>query len=427
MLAKLSLRNLFRNKWRSLLTAGGVAVAVTILVCMNAMMGGMMAQMIRAATELETGQVQFQTEAYVEEAKIWYSFPAGEQLYERALAVEGVETVEPRVEFGGLAGTDKRSKVTRFVGVDAVRSAKIGRNVVKGGWLSREASASTGAREVVLGIDLANQIGVEVGDELVAFASAKDGSIGNELLKVVGIVEAGNNAIDQRTAFIRMDTAQFIAAMDGEIHKVMVHTTPQQARETAERLESVAEWWQQEQLAGATTFVDGEERPTGLVVRPWQELVPTLASYVKLSESSMWSIYLVLYFLAALGILNAQRMSALERHREFGVMQAIGMSPRRILAAVLVETTLLTLAGAIVGAAVGTLLNLYFAEYGLYLGVGSFDFLGTSMSTRVQFVVTVEGTLLPVAAILPVAVLCGLWPAIASARLNPAKAISKRD
>jgi ABC-type antimicrobial peptide transport system permease subunit len=131
--------------------------------------------------------------------------------------------------------------------------------------------------------------------------------------------------------------------------------------------------------------------------------------------------------LAALGILNTQRMSALERHREFGVMQAIGMSPRRVFAAVLWETTLLTLAGAVVGAGMGTAVNLYFAEYGLDLGLGSFSFMGTNFSTTIEFVVTVAGTVTPVLAILPVALLCGLWPAVSSARLNPANAISKRD
>ena len=431
MIGKLAFRNLFRNRWRSMLTAGGVAAAVVVLVWMNAFLDGMLTQMIQGATSLETGQVQLHSKAYADEPHLWYSFPADEELYERVSAVDEVEKVEPRVEISGLAGTDERSNVSRFVGLDAARSTGLREAVVEGRWLS-ETPPEEGTREAVVGVDLARQIGVEVGDELVALASAQDGSLGNDLFEVVGIVEAGHNAIDQRTTFVHLQAAQFLAAMDGEIHELMIRTS--EIRDVApivERLEGVARQWQGERMSGATTFVDGEERPTELVVRSWREMLPALGDYVKLAGSSMWFIYAVLYFLAALGILNTQRMSALERQREFGVIQAIGMSPRRVFTTVLLETTLLTLAGALVGAALGTGLNLYFAEYGLNLGAfmaqDSFTFLGVSVSMSVPFSVTWWGTLMPIMAILPVALLCGLWPAISSASLRPAKAISKKD
>ncbi len=432
MIGRLAFRNLFRNKWRSMLTAGGVAAAVVVLVWTNAFVDGFMTRLIESATSLETGQVQFQTGAYADESRIWYTFPAGEKLYERVGAVEGVEEAEPRVEFSGLAGNDERSQVSRFVGVDPRRSEELGEALVEGRWLADRPADESSPREAVIGIDLARQIGVGVGDELVALASAQDGSLGNDLLEIVGIVEAGNNAIDQRTTYLHLEDAQFLAAMDGEIHELMIRLERVRAPgPTVARLQEVAAAWEAERMAEATSIVDGEERPTELVVRTWQEMLPTLANYIELSGSSMWFLYLVFYFLAALGILNTQRMSALDREREFGVMQAIGMSPQRLFVAVLWETTLLALLGALVGAGIGTGLNLYFAEYGLNLGAfletDSFSFMGVAVSMRIPFSVTLRGTLVPILAILPVAVVCGLWPALSSARLNPAQAIAKKD
>jgi hypothetical protein len=49
-------------------------------------------------------------------------------------------------------------------------------------------------------------------------------------------------------------------------------------------------------------------------------------------------MYLLIYLVAAVGVLNTQRMSAMERRREFGVMMAIGMRPRRMFRTLLVET-----------------------------------------------------------------------------------------
>lgn len=432
MIGRIAFRNLMRNRWRSMLTAGGVAAAVFVLVWMNAFLEGWTGEMIRGATALETGQIQIQTRAYAEESDIWYAFPADERLYEEVEGVEGVEGVEPRVVFSGLVGNDKRSKVTRYVGVDAGRSVDLSDALVAGEWLSDEPAERPAAREAVLGVDLARQLDVEVGDELVAVASARDGSMGNDLLEVVGIVEAAHNAIDQRTTYLQLEDAQFLAAMEGEIHELKIRTAQvRRSEQVAERLRPVATAWKSDEMADATTLVDGEERPTELVVRSWRDMLPTIANYLELSSSSMWFIYLVLYFLAALGILNTQRMSALDRQREFGVMQAIGMSPGRVFATVMWETTLLSLFGALAGGLVGTGVNLYFAEYGFNMGAfvaeESFSFMGVSVSMRVPFRVTWWGTLEPILAILPVAFLCGIWPALSSARIAPAQAISKRD
>lgn len=432
MIGRIAFRNLFRNRWRSFLTAGGVAAAVFVLVWMNAFIDGWTGEMIRGATAVETGQAQLHTKAYAEESGIWYAFPADEQLYERVEEVEGVAGLEPRVVFSGLVGNEKRSKVSRFVGVDERRSRNLADAIVEGEWLSSRPADRPAPREAVLGADLARQLGVEVGDELVAVASAQDGSLGNDLLKVVGLVRAGNNAVDQRTTYLHLQDAQFMAALDGKIHELKVRTKDvRRAEEVVGRLTSVAKSWEEKQMAGATTLVDGEERPTDLVVRSWRDMMPTISNYLELSSSSMWFIYVVLYFLAALGILNTQRMSALDRHREFGVMQAIGMSPGRVFATVMWETVLLSMLGAAAGAVLGTGVNLYFAAYGFDMGAfvaeDSFSFMGISISMRVPFTLSWWGALEPVLAILPVALLCGLWPAVSSATLAPAEAISKRD
>ena len=66
MAVKLAIRNLLKNRWRSGLTMGGVAVAVGLLVWTLAFYDGWIAQMVRGATAVETAQVQIHTSAWVE-------------------------------------------------------------------------------------------------------------------------------------------------------------------------------------------------------------------------------------------------------------------------------------------------------------------------------------------------------------------------
>ena len=61
-----------------------------------------------------------------------------------------------------------------------------------------------------------------------------------------------------------------------------------------------------------------------------EEIVPELAQMVELSDSALWIWYIIIFGIAGLGILNTQRMSALERRREFGVLLAIGVTPNRL-------------------------------------------------------------------------------------------------
>ena len=84
--------------------------------------------------------------------------------------------------------------------------------------------------------------------------------------------------------------------------------------------------------------------------------------------------------------MNTQRMSALERRREFGVMVAIGMRPRRLLGTLTVETTVLGVLGALIGTSFGTALAWYHSTRGFDMSLlcdqANFSYLGVAFSER---------------------------------------------
>ncbi len=175
----------------------------------------------------------------------------------------------------------------------------------------------------------------------------------------------------------------------------------------------------------------GEVDGDALVVRPWQEIVPSMAQMVVLWRESYSALYVLIYLIAAVGIINTQRMSAAERKREFGVMMAIGMRPRRMFRTLVVETLVLGLVGAVLGAIGGGLLTWYHATAGFDMSVltdaeASFSFMGVAFSERVYAVMSTKMIVEPVLVMLFVAALSGLWPAIKSARIDPAPTIAGR-
>lgn len=429
---KLGLRNLLRNRWRSALTLAAVAVAVGLMVWTLGFYEGWIQQMVRGATGVETLQAQVHTAGYIESPRVYRAFPLDDDRLRAIRGVPGVRAVSPRVELHGLLGNEERSQVARIVGVrpdveDVATPVTDG--LTAGRWLADDPPEYPTPREVVLGDGLARQLRVGVGAELVVFLEAADGSLGNELLEVVGVVRTGNTQIDRMTAYMHLEDAQFLAALEGRIHEIAIRADdPDDAIDVASAIASTL------RIRGTTpddgAVERGELDAEELVVRPWQEINPSMAQMLVIFRQSYGVMYLLVYLVAAVGIINTQRMSALERRREFGVMIAIGMRPRRMFRTIVAETMVLGLVGSLIGATLGALLTWYYATAGfdmsLFTDQASFSMMGVSFSERIYFELWPGAVIQPVLIMLVVASLSGLWPAIHSARIDPAPTIAGR-
>ncbi len=411
---RLGIRNLARHRWRSLLTLAGIAAAVGLMIWTLAFVDGWLALMVRAATGMETGQLQIHTPEYVDQPRVFHTFTPDEELWAAVRGAPGVEAAAPRVRLFGLIGNDRTSQVGRILGVDPGLEGEATRVVdglSEGRWLAAEPAPVPGPREVVLGQGLATQLRVGTGDELVVFLEAADGSLGNDLLEVVGILSTGNAAVDRGTAYLHIDDARFIAALDGEVHEIVLRTADPEAAPTV------------------ASGLDGGV-PDGLAVRPWQELLPGLNQILTVSSNSYLFMYLILYLVAAVGILNTQRMSAQERRREFGVLMAVGMAPRRLWGVLVVETLVLGFGGALVGGVIGTGIAWRHATAGLDLAAftdqGGFTYMGVMFEGRILAEMSVQAVVQPMVVMLVVALLSGLWPAWVASRLDPAPTIAGR-
>lgn len=412
---RLGLRNLFRNRWRSALTLAAISVSVGLMVWLLPMYEGWLVLMVRGTTSIELGQVQIHAPGYVDQPRIHEAFDLDAPLLDLVRSVPGVDAAAPRIQAFGLVGNEERSQVARILGVDPVlevETTPVAEGLTAGRWLAPEPPPWPKPREAVLGKGLARQLRVGPGDEVVVFGEAADGSLGNDLLTIVGIVRTGNTEIDRMAVYMHLADAQFLTALEGRVHEIAIRAAETDAAPALARTISAA-------------------LPNGdLVVRPWQELAPEVHQMTILFRTSYSILYLIVYLVAAAGILNTARMSALERRREFGVMIAIGMRPRRLIRTLAVESLVLGLVGSAVGALAGGLLAAYHSAVGLDLTAftdeAAFTFMGVAFSDRLHFVLRGWHIIEPIAVMLVVTLLSSAWPAIRAARIDPAPTIAGR-
>lgn len=339
-------RNLLRQPRRTWLTVGAIAFCNLILVFMLSLQLGLYQMMIDSGLRPFTGHLQVQRTDYLDGQKLRQTVPDVSALAAELRAALGLEAVSPRASAFALVSSAERSYGVQVLGVDPRFESNVSSvpGLVKQGRYLEDHDAA----EVVIGEVLARNMKASVGDELTLLGSGRDGSFAAGVATIVGVFRSGIPEMDRGAIEVPLGYFQDTFAMEAAGNSVVV---------TAPSLFQVADL-----QARATAVL-----PAGhdLVVRDWDELQPGLKQAIQSDLGSAMFMYAVLVVLVAFSVLNTQLMSVLERTREFGVVMALGVSPRRLSRWVLLEATLMGLMGAALGMLLGLACLGFFARVGI--------------------------------------------------------------
>jgi ABC-type lipoprotein release transport system permease subunit len=404
ILRRLAWRNLWRHKRRTWLTASAIAFATTLLVFMISVQLGAYDMFIDVSLRVFTGQIQVQREGYKEKPQMRSTVPDAAALAAKLRQATGLEAVAARAQGFALASSAVRSYGVPVIGVEPAFEPKVSTlpHLIKEG---RYLSAAN-AQEAVLGAALARNLKIKVGGELTLLGSGKDGSIAATIVPVVGIFESGNPELDRFLVQLPLQTFQEVFSMGEDAHAVVV---------SGPSYETIP----QTKAAVAAQLAPGSR----LVVLDWEQLIPGLKQLIQTDMVQNWITYIALIVIVTLSIMNTFLMSVLERTREFGIMLALGVSPRQIGGVVLLESLFLTLLGLAIGIVIGggIAVWLYFEGFTfpgmreLYAQYG----LPGEIHPKLSFA---SFTLGP-GVILVFTMLAALYPALRLRKLQPVEAI----
>ncbi|MBU1432791.1 FtsX-like permease family protein [Myxococcota bacterium] len=408
MLTKISWRNLRRRPLRSLLT-GMMIVGGTIMVVFSlGVQHGSYGMITDLACKSGLGHLQVQREGFLDKPTIFKTLkdaPAAIAALEADPAVVGVSG---RVEVGGLFAHGERTVGGLLMGVDPVQEGTVTtlpKRLVpqldppnEGAWLP----ATRGEDDplpVVLDETLANKLKAKIGDEISFMSYGADGSIIAELFVLIGLMDAGDG--DTPLAFTRLQDAQALLVLGDRLHRLVVAVKALKDVKRVQRRVSLAE---------------------GDVLLGWDEVMPGLAKSIESDRAGGYIFLIIVLLVVLLGVANTMLMSVFERTREFGVLLALGTSPRQIVAMTLIEAGWLSALSVLVGAIIGGALNAWLGEGGIPLGEYSMDFGGMTID-RMPAINDTLGLVVIPAVIMIFGVLAALMPALRAAKLDPSKAL----
>ncbi len=406
-LIKIAWRNLYRQGWRTLITATAMAVGAALSIAGIAMSDGMYVDLFDALVTRQTGHVQIHHPDYPAQADLWATLDE-----EKILATidalpehDLLRAAAPRAYGFALLASKDKATGARLRGIDPEREARVSeiQDKIQTGHALRPGAHGT----ILLGDGLADTLDVTVGDEVIAVTQAADGSMGNDLYRVAGIYHSGNTQLDRGGALVHLSDLQALLALEGRIHEVALRAPRRQAIDA---------------LARALRRIVSEKEA---LVRTWREVNPMAAQMLATQDAGVWLLLILVFSVAGLGILNTMLMAVFERTRELGVMRALGMPPSKVVWLVLLETALMGALSAIIGSAGGLLLAWLLETHGLDLtsftrGVSA---MGMTFDPVLHGQLRLDRAVLVAGFVVGVSLVSSLWPALRAARTGPVVAM----
>ena len=197
-------RNLWRNKKRTLITVSSVFFGVILCSLMGSMQEGSYNSMISNVVNFYSGYIQIHHEDYWEDKNINNSFFESDSLIREITEVKGVEYMMPRLESFALLSSGEHTKGAMVMGVHPEKEnllTSIADKVIKGDYLVDNDDG------VLIGVELAVKIQVEVGDTIVLFGQGYHGVTSAGKYPVRGLFKSSNPNLNRRLVYMELKNA----------------------------------------------------------------------------------------------------------------------------------------------------------------------------------------------------------------------------
>ena len=358
VIAVLAMRNLRRHLRRTVLTASAMIIGGALLIFSLAIGDGGHEQWIESGVRLGNGHVTVEHPEYRVSRRIDHRLPddvrrAAEQALASPEIAPRVVALSGKLSINGLASSAAGARPARIVAVDPLAETGFGMvddNVVEGRYLEPGDKLAA-----YVGAELVDSLELRIGSRFVVQAQDTEHEIAGQLLRVVGIFRSGVPAVDQMMIHIPLATAsEWLGSRNDVTNVGVVLDASAAAARVADRLEH----------ALADPVARGDVRVMG-----WREADPALAAAIAIDDFGNYLIQGFLFVIIAFGVVNTVLMSVMHRHREFGVLQALGLTPGQTGAIVLVEGLTLSAASGLLGVGLGLLGTWYFFGDGLDVSV----------------------------------------------------------
>ncbi len=403
---KLALRNLFRNKKRTIISAIAIGFGLASIILSDAVTNGMLENMIKSATQVYTGEGEIVKKNYNNLPKIEDTIIDSKNILESLKNESKIKFITQRVESMGMIKSSRDFSTLGVVGIDLENEKNISNlsKVIKEGEYLEEKDLNS----VMISQKIAKKLGVLLGDKVVVTTSAANSKdLSEERFRVGAIFSFGRRDIDNNLIFINIKKAK----------KMMNINSPHRIVFRFKKIEDSTN----KKLKIWTKY-----NKNGNSILSWGEMIPELKSMVDMSAFSLWIMAMILFIIVSSGILNTLFMSIYERMFEFGVLKAIGTKKIQLGFLIIFEAFWLGIFSIFIGIIFSVILIYFINESGGVTAYSGIEYAGTVIDNAIYMNIEISQIFIYSFMLLFFILLISIYPAIYAARITPSKAMRER-
>lgn len=390
---KIALRNVMRNKRRSLLSLLIIISGVAILYLVNGyksyVYSGMGFQAIIQYGDFQIAKPEFWRENTVQN----YLLAEGEieQLAGILKKDRNVKEYTPEIKFSGVLGTEKRSTMISGTGV-IPGSTRCQNLAIQEGVNLFENDAD----QVLIGRGIMKKLDLKIGEWVNLMVATGDGAYNAGSLRVAGSFSTGNRDADNYYIILPLSFAQGLLNTTG-VDKIIVYLNDSH------------------QYPHTASFIKNQCRKekVNITMKSWYDLATLYKEVRAMFNLIFLFLSVVIFILVFLSTFEIMSMAFFERMKEIGTIRAIGTKWTQVFWLLIQEAFILGGVGGILGIITGWGLGLFINRLGI-------TYYPPTISQPIPLGIelSLENCYFPLGIVIFSAVLSALNPAVKASRLN---------
>jgi lipoprotein-releasing system permease protein len=380
----------------------GIAIAVSVLIVVMSVVNGF-------ERELQDRLLAMTAHASIEDVD--GELKSSEALLETAQANPRVRAAAPYVDGQALLLFENELSGAELRGIDPTLEHEVSGvgGVMQAGRLD---DLQAGAFNVVLGEELANALGVGIGDKvLVTLAQGRVTPAGviprSKRFTVSGTYRVGMYEFDRRLAFINMSDAQKLYRKKDTVSGVRL---------------AVSEIYEAPAIVREVALAHGEL----VLVSDWTRRHVNFFRSIQITKSILFVILLMVIAVAAFNIVSTLVMVVKDKQSDIAILRTVGARPSSILRIFVTQGSIVGLVGTLAGVVLGVLLavnlesivGFFESAFGIKFLAADVYFI-SDLPSELRF-----GDVSKIAIMaLVLALISTLYPAWVAARTAPAEAL----
>tara|TARA_B000000475_G_scaffold171558_1_gene138017 strand:+ start:956 stop:2179 length:1224 start_codon:yes stop_codon:yes gene_type:complete len=405
MIFKIALRNIYRNKKRSLITITSVFAALFLIILMRALQFGFYDKLIETVVESYAGYVEIHADGFWDNQSLDNSMQVDQQLLDDIQSVEGVENIVQRLQTFSLISVGEKTKGGVINGVNLSEEQKIT------DWNKKMVSGSFDLRdnEIIIAKGIAEFFSISENDTLILYGQGYRGMMAAGKYPVKGVIDLKNPDLNKIGLFMTMESVRNYVSSD----EISTHIIIDKEK-----------YYNEDKIVEDLGIILSDDYE----VMTWKETLPEIEQTITADSAGGLIMAFILYVIVVFGMFGTVLMMTEERKYEFGVLISVGMSRIRLFGIILIETIILSMVGVVLAVMVTYPISIYYninpIDMAILMGDGADQMIEEmGFSPMIPMSISWDIPLSHSLVIFIFSLLISIYPAIKISKLNPVKSM----